>query len=156
MQSCAWGCMCVCRVSVCVRDVALTAHYLHLPPGQIILFIDEMHMLLGAGAGGAGTVDAANLLKPLLSRGKLRCIGATTLNEYKKHVEKGALSPATLEPSPPRPPPPTHPLLIASQSPPPSVRDWLCAPLPACTPCLYACLTVSGCACGCGWGCGCA
>ena len=56
--------------------------------GTVILFIDEMHMLLGAGAGGAGTVDAANLLKPALSRGKIRCIGATTLVEYKKHVEK--------------------------------------------------------------------
>jgi ATP-dependent Clp protease ATP-binding subunit ClpB len=57
--------------------------------GRIILFIDEMHTLVGAGAA-EGAVDAANLLKPALARGELRCIGATTLNEYRKHVEKDA------------------------------------------------------------------
>lgn len=55
--------------------------------GQIILFIDELHMLVGAG-GGDGAVDASNLLKPALARGELYCVGATTLNEYKKHIEK--------------------------------------------------------------------
>lgn len=57
--------------------------------GQIILFIDEVHTLVGAGAA-EGAVDAANLLKPALSRGTLHCIGATTLNEYQKHIEKDA------------------------------------------------------------------
>src|ERR1700710_1082345 len=57
--------------------------------GQIILFIDEMHTLVGAGAGD-GAMDASNLLKPALARGELHCIGATTLNEYRKHVEKDA------------------------------------------------------------------
>jgi ATP-dependent Clp protease ATP-binding subunit ClpB len=57
--------------------------------GQIILFIDEMHTLVGAGAA-EGAVDAANLLKPMLARGELRCVGATTLNEYRKYIEKDA------------------------------------------------------------------
>jgi ATP-dependent Clp protease ATP-binding subunit ClpB len=55
--------------------------------GAIVLFIDEMHTLIGAG-GAEGAVDAANLLKPALARGELRCIGATTLDEYRKHIEK--------------------------------------------------------------------
>ena len=57
--------------------------------GRIILFIDEAHTLVGAG-GAEGAMDAANLLKPALSRGVLHCIGATTLNEYQKHIEKDA------------------------------------------------------------------
>ena len=57
--------------------------------GAIILFIDEMHTLVGAGASD-GAMDASNLLKPALARGELHCVGATTLNEYRKHVEKDA------------------------------------------------------------------
>ncbi len=57
--------------------------------GEIILFIDEIHTLVGAGAA-EGAVDAANLLKPMLARGELRCVGATTLDEYRKHIEKDA------------------------------------------------------------------
>ncbi|SHJ15641.1 ATP-dependent Clp protease ATP-binding subunit ClpB [Hymenobacter daecheongensis DSM 21074] len=56
--------------------------------GQIILFIDEMHTLIGAGGGGEGAMDAANLLKPALARGELHAIGATTLKEYQKYIEK--------------------------------------------------------------------
>src|SRR5919198_4267155 len=57
--------------------------------GEIICFIDELHTLVGAG-GAEGAIDAANLLKPALARGELRCIGATTLDEYRKHIEKDA------------------------------------------------------------------
>ncbi|MDQ1610423.1 MAG: ATP-dependent Clp protease ATP-binding subunit ClpB [Pyrinomonadaceae bacterium] len=57
--------------------------------GQIVLFIDELHTLVGAGAA-EGAIDASNMLKPALARGELRCVGATTLNEYKKHIEKDA------------------------------------------------------------------
>ena len=57
--------------------------------GQIVLFIDELHTVVGAGAG-QGTMDASNLLKPMLARGELRCIGASTLDEYRKNIEKDA------------------------------------------------------------------
>jgi len=56
--------------------------------GQIILFIDEIHTVVGAGSTGEGGMDAGNLLKPPLARGELHCIGATTIDEYRKHVEK--------------------------------------------------------------------
>ncbi|EAS32199.1 hsp98-like protein [Coccidioides immitis RS] len=54
----------------------------------IVLFVDEMHLLMGAGNSGGGGMDAANLLKPMLARGQLHCIGATTLGEYRKYIEK--------------------------------------------------------------------
>ncbi len=57
--------------------------------GEIVLFIDELHTIVGAGAA-EGAADAANMLKPALARGELRCVGATTLDEYRKHVEKDA------------------------------------------------------------------
>merc|ERR1712176_25108 len=56
--------------------------------GEILLFIDEIHTLIGAGGGGEGAMDAANLLKPALARGELHTIGATTLDEYQKYIEK--------------------------------------------------------------------
>src|SRR5438477_8346752 len=55
--------------------------------GQVVTFIDELHTIVGAGAA-EGAVDAGNMLKPLLARGELRAIGATTLDEYRKHIEK--------------------------------------------------------------------
>ena len=57
--------------------------------GEIVLFIDEIHTVVGAGAGD-GAMDAGNLLKPALARGELRCVGATTLDEYRKYIEKDA------------------------------------------------------------------
>jgi ATP-dependent Clp protease ATP-binding subunit ClpB len=68
------------RLKAVLREITESA-------GQIICFIDEMHTIVGAGAA-EGAVDAANILKPQLARGELRCIGATTLDEYRKHVEK--------------------------------------------------------------------
>ncbi|HUO30194.1 MAG TPA: AAA family ATPase, partial [Bryobacteraceae bacterium] len=70
------------RLKAVVREI-IDSH------GEIICFIDELHTLVGAG-GAEGAIDAANLLKPALARGELRCIGATTTSEYKKHVEKDA------------------------------------------------------------------
>eukprot|EP00922_Rhytidocystis_sp_ex-Travisia-forbesii_P049439 GHVS01073586.1.p1 GENE.GHVS01073586.1~~GHVS01073586.1.p1 ORF type:complete len:885 (-),score=147.73 GHVS01073586.1:851-3286(-) len=56
--------------------------------GHIVMFIDEIHTVVGAGAASEGAMDASNLLKPMLARGELRCIGATTMNEYRQHIEK--------------------------------------------------------------------
>jgi ATP-dependent Clp protease ATP-binding subunit ClpB len=58
--------------------------------GRILLFIDELHTVVGAGGGAEGAMDAGNMLKPMLARGELHCIGATTLNEYRRHIEKDA------------------------------------------------------------------
>jgi ATP-dependent Clp protease ATP-binding subunit ClpB len=68
------------RLKAVIREVAESA-------GQVILFIDELHTVVGAGRA-EGAVDAGNLLKPALARGELRCIGATTVDEYRKHIEK--------------------------------------------------------------------
>jgi ATP-dependent Clp protease ATP-binding subunit ClpB len=68
------------RLKAVLKEIAEAA-------GQVILFMDELHTIVGAGAA-EGAVDAANLLKPMLARGELRAVGATTLDEYKKHVEK--------------------------------------------------------------------
>ncbi len=70
------------RLKAVIREVEDAA-------GSVILFIDELHTVIGAGAAEGGS-DAANLLKPALARGELRCIGATTLDEYRKHIEKDA------------------------------------------------------------------
>ncbi len=70
------------RLKAVVREVQAS-------DGEIILFIDEIHLLVGAGSA-EGSMDAANILKPALARGELRCIGATTLDEYRKHIEKDA------------------------------------------------------------------
>jgi ATP-dependent Clp protease ATP-binding subunit ClpB len=55
--------------------------------GQVVTFIDELHTVVGAGATGEGAMDASNMLKPMLARGELRLIGATTLDEYRENVE---------------------------------------------------------------------
>ena len=68
------------RLKACMDEVMRSE-------GEIILFIDELHNVVGAGAG-AGAMDASNMLKPALSRGELQCVGATTLDEYRKHIEK--------------------------------------------------------------------
>ena len=70
------------RLKAVLKEIADAA-------GQVVLFIDELHTIVGAGAA-EGAVDAANLLKPMLARGELRAIGATTLDEYRKHIEKDA------------------------------------------------------------------
>jgi len=70
------------RLKAVVREVVDSA-------GEVILFIDELHTVVGAGAA-EGSVDASNLLKPALARGELRCVGATTLDEYRKYIEKDA------------------------------------------------------------------
>ena len=70
------------RLKAVLKEVSESA-------GEIILFIDELHTVVGAGAA-EGAVDASNLLKPALARGELRCVGATTLDEYRKHIEKDA------------------------------------------------------------------
>src|SRR5699024_11761696 len=66
--------------------------------GDIILFIDEIHTLVGAGAA-EGAIDAASILKPMLARGELQTIGATTLEEYRKHIEKDAALERRFQPS---------------------------------------------------------
>jgi len=70
------------RLKSVIKEVTASA-------GEVVLFIDELHTLVGAGAS-EGAMDASNMLKPALSRGELRCVGATTLNEYRKYIEKDA------------------------------------------------------------------
>ncbi len=70
------------RLKAVLKEIA-DAH------GQIIVFIDELHTIVGAGAA-EGAMDAGNMLKPMLARGELRAVGATTLDEYRKHIEKDA------------------------------------------------------------------
>ena len=70
------------RLKAVLEEIAAAA-------GQIICFIDELHTLVGAGAA-EGSMDASNMLKPALARGELHCVGATTLDEYRKHIEKDA------------------------------------------------------------------
>lgn len=71
------------RLKALLNDLNKTA-------GQVILFIDEIHTIVGAGSTGEGGMDVGNMLKPALARGELHCIGATTLNEYRKYIEKDA------------------------------------------------------------------
>lgn len=66
--------------------------------GQIVLFIDEIHTVVGAGVSGESGLDAGNILKPLLARGELRCIGATTLTEYRRYIEKDRALERRLQP----------------------------------------------------------
>ncbi|MCK5242864.1 AAA family ATPase, partial [bacterium] len=70
------------RLKAVLKEIAAAS-------GEVILFIDELHTVVGAGAA-EGAIDASNMLKPALARGELRCVGATTLNEYKKYIEKDA------------------------------------------------------------------
>ena len=70
------------RLKAAIEEVQRSA-------GEIILFIDELHTVVGAGAA-QGAMDASNMLKPALARGELQCVGATTLDEYQKHIEKDA------------------------------------------------------------------
>jgi ATP-dependent Clp protease ATP-binding subunit ClpB len=70
------------RLKAVLKEIAAAA-------GQVVLFIDELHTVVGAGAA-EGAIDASNMLKPALARGELRCVGATTLNEYRKYIEKDA------------------------------------------------------------------
>lgn len=71
------------RLKAVLSEIAAAA-------GEVIIFIDELHTLVGAGKGGDGAMDASNMLKPALARGELHCIGATTLDEYRQYIEKDA------------------------------------------------------------------
>ncbi len=72
------------------RLVSLVLEEIKASDGQVITFIDELHTVVGAGATGDSAMDAGNMLKPMLARGELRMIGATTLDEYREHIEKDA------------------------------------------------------------------
>ncbi|UZJ25018.1 ATP-dependent chaperone ClpB [Rhodococcus antarcticus] len=71
------------RLKAVLADITASA-------GEVITFIDELHTIVGAGASGEGAMDAGNMIKPMLARGELRLVGATTLDEYRKHIEKDA------------------------------------------------------------------
>ena len=65
---------------------------------EVLLFIDEIHTIVGAGATGESTMDASNILKPALSRGEIQIVGATTIDEYRKHIEKDTALERRLQP----------------------------------------------------------
>ena len=76
---------------MCIRDrLKAVLTEIRESDGKVVTFIDEIHTIVGAGATGESSMDAGNMIKPMLARGELRLVGATTLDEYRKHIEKDA------------------------------------------------------------------